>query len=57
MPAIHMMDLNERTNVFTLTTIDEYGNEHIEMFTVPGNAPTFNVLGLDCVDFRNTWAA
>lgn len=39
---------NERTNVFTLTTTDKDGYEHIEMFTVPADAPAFDVCGIDC---------
>lgn len=51
MRAIHLLDYNERTDVFTLTTIDDDG-EHVTMFTAPRSAPVFNVLGLDCVAFR-----
>ena len=46
-----------RTGTFALTTVDTNGYEHVELFTVPANAPVLNVHGMDCVLLRELLTA
>lgn len=47
---------NARTDVFTLELTDRHGTD-IQMFTVPADAPVFNVCGVDLVTVRNVLRA
>jgi hypothetical protein len=40
------------TQTGILETTDRHGYSHVEMFSVPPDAPVFNVQGMDCALVR-----
>ena len=44
------------TEVFTLITHDEYGNEDVSVFTAPDIQNEFDIYGIDCNEVRRVMA-
>ena len=47
------LSYNARVGTFALRTTDSYGDEHVELFTVPRDAQSFIVAGVDCAALRD----
>lgn len=47
------LSYNARVGTFALRTTDSYGDEHVELFTVPAGSESFVVAGVDCAALRD----